>query len=123
MSPTTKSTATLQCCPTALTSLITSLLALENQWISLRDDPRRVCLDPESQVDYLRRLHRWYTTDLPRDKAALLTRINYFRQTEGGRVDWESLVRRCQEACEKWEEMEQLEVLGNVHVYFAPGLR
>lgn len=109
--------------PKPLQFLAAALTVLEDQWISLRDDPRRVSLDPRSRVDYLDRLDRWYTTAMPRDKAALLSLIDDYGEVEGFGGVWSVLVMRCENACEKWEQLQQLEVTGNLHVYFAGGPR
>lgn len=123
MSSLAQLTATPRQDPRPLESLAAALTILENQWISLRDDPRRVSLEPGSRVDYLKRLDRWYTTAMPRDKAALLSLINDYGEAEGFGGVWAVLVARCEDACEKSEQLEQLEVAGNSHVYFAGGPR
>lgn len=106
-----------------LASLISAISELEMQWIYLRADPGRVSLSPQSQADYLRTLHHWYTIDMPRDKAALLTRINDLTDIEGAGGVRASLTQKCWDACEQLEQLEQLEVVGNVHVYFVGGPR
>lgn len=131
-----------------LADLESSVEGLEKQWERLRDDPGRVSPIPEAQTKYLKRLHRWYTIEMPRDKATLQKRVNEYwaeglglewlhlsvqllpsldecglqilkPQIGACNLLWAKLPPRCFAACEKWDELVQLEVPGNVHLYFA----
>lgn len=130
-----------------LGKLETSVTALESQWETLRDDPGRVSHDQAQRAVYLAKLHQWYTIDMPRTKAALVQRINQFWEGEGAN-SWRTLSKRllprlrqevlgelmseknvyevrcaswlprCHAACQVWDDLVQLEVEGNHHVYF-----
>lgn len=126
-----------------LDALTASVVALEGQWQHLRDDPRRTSCDMQLEVPYLAQLEKWYTVDMPGTKAALRARIVNFWKSGCGEA-WQnlqlgldgaalqqlapeikkcnrkyaSLLPRCEAACELWDQLVQLEVEGNNHVYF-----
>lgn len=124
-----------------------SLVALETQWERFRDHPDRTSPHYPTQVIYIAALDRWYSVDLPRDRAALLERIHSFWEHGSGDVwqklatellhklvgttllklrplinqcneEWKKLEERCYAACEVWEDLVKLELTESNHVYF-----
>lgn len=138
------STATKDQVLRELNILSAGITALEQQWKQLRDDPRRTSRDIPVEAQYLAALHKWYTVQMPATKAALRVRIDSFWDIgpgeawrtmlagldEPARIALVSEIRecdarhaglraRCEAACEVWDQLVQLEVEGNNHVYFA----
>lgn len=125
-----------------------SVVALECQWERLRDDPNRLSKDHDIQAVYITRLNKWYTIDLPRDRAVITARLTAFWDQGSGAAwrkvatemlpalvgetmrglrpqidqcneEWASLDARCNAAGEVWDELVQLELENCEHVYFS----